>query len=90
MKNTANAPSSQPAFTCAGCAKRHTFEAFASGVCNETMAPGEAAPVCERCVTRATASRTVRRRIEKAVRAQRSAERVVMLDAAVPTWGAGA
>ena len=69
MKNTANAPGSQPAFTCAGCAKRHTFEAFASGV------------------LRAQGSRKVRRRIEKAVRKQRGAERVVMLDAAVPRWG---
>ena len=82
MKSTAKTPGSQPAFTCAGCAKRHTFTVFAASVFNETMAPGEAAPVCESCVMRAQGSRKVRRRIERAVRAQRGAERVVMFDAA--------
>lgn len=89
MKNTAKSPGAQPGvFTCPGCAKRHTFKVFAAGVFDETMPPGEAAPVCEGCVKRAQGSRTVRRRIERAVRAQPNAERVVMFDAAAPTWGA--
>ena len=79
-----------PAFTCPGCTKRHTFGAFAAGVFNERMAPGEAAPVCDGCLTRAKRSRKVRRRIERAVRKHRPADRVVMFDAAVIMGGVAA
>ena len=52
------------------------------------MAPGEAAPVCDGCLTRARRSRKVRRRIERAVRNHRPADRVVMVDAVVVMGGA--
>lgn len=77
-----------PAFTCPGCTKRHTFGEFAAGVFNETMLPGEAAPVCDGCLTRAKRSRKVRRRIERAVRKHRPADRVVMMDVVVVMGGA--
>lgn len=84
MNDTPRATGNQAgAFTCPGCDQRRPFTEFGSGVFNERMAPGEAAPVCSSCTWRAFDSPTLRERIERTVRRQKrgpGTDRVVILD----------
>ena len=75
-------------FACTGCGVRHPFTAIGTGVCNELMDIGEAAPICGPCTARAATSSDFRHQVEREVRRLSQEpggvpDRIVLLD---PDW----